>query len=326
MKELRWLLINQLKSLGKKENQSGFTLVELLVALLLAVLVITPLLGFMISILDNDRKEQAKATTEQDIKLALDYIGRDLKQAIYVYDNPGITAIKAQLPTVTDGVPVLVFWKRELLPQSVKATNTQQDDAFVYSLVVYYLISNTNPPAPWSKSARIARFQIRDGVLDKNGQTCTGYGSDKYSSINYPKYCPDQGFKIFDLTQKNKTLIEKMNSWTKLPGAAYTQNPIVLVDYIDQTTIAQAPSTAAPSCPPDFTQVPPNITRTGFYACVDPRGSVNQDDRSIVQVYLRGNALARINPDEAKARYSDGAATYFPSSNIRVEGSSFIFK
>jgi hypothetical protein len=46
----------------------------LLVGLILAFLVITPLLGFMISIMTQDRQEQAKAASEQEIQSALNYI------------------------------------------------------------------------------------------------------------------------------------------------------------------------------------------------------------------------------------------------------------
>ena len=60
---------------------------------------------------------------------------------------------------------------------------------FVYSLVAYYLIKDNN--ATWSNGARIARWQIRDGVkasgftVDNNNQQvangvdCAGY-EEKY--------------------------------------------------------------------------------------------------------------------------------------------------
>jgi type II secretory pathway pseudopilin PulG len=332
MNILRWLLSTQLKPSQKQNQNNGFTLIELLVGMIIAFLVITPLLGFMISILNTDGQEQAKANSEQEIKVALDYITRDLQQAIYIYDATGIACLSgtvdastantcpnastSQLPSPTNRVPVLVFWKRELVSQAITITGTQKDDTFVYSLVAYYLIKDTS--TTWSNAARIGRWQIKDGIPNAAATvTCSGFAAtEKYLP------CPDKGFKPFDLSQKGLTLQGKMNSWTG--GGSYDQVPVVLVDFIDQTTIAQgAPATS--TCSTNFNQVPTaaTIVRSGFYACVN---SVSANNRSAVEVYLRGNAQARlIQNDESKVRYALGKSSYFPTANIKVQGSSFIF-
>ena len=169
--QLDFFIKNHLKQKSSHltNKNSGFTLIELLVAMILAVLVITPLLGFMINILDTDRKEQAKVNSEQEIQIALDYIAQDLQQAIYIYDAKGIKAIKNKLPyrTNTDRAPVLVFWKRQFEEEAITGSFTGTNDSFVYSLVAYYLIqSNTsnNGNKTWSKQFRIARFELKDGV------------------------------------------------------------------------------------------------------------------------------------------------------------------
>ncbi|MEH2210155.1 hormogonium polysaccharide secretion pseudopilin HpsC [Nostoc sp.] len=329
MNILRWLLSTQLKPSHKQNKNSGFTLIELLVAMLIAFLVITPLLSFMIGILNTDGQEQAKANSEQEIKAALDYITRDLQQAIYIYDATGIACLSGtvdtntcpnastnQLPSPTNGVPVIVFWKRELVNQAITITGTQKDDTFVYSLVAYYLIKDTS--TTWSNAARIARWEIKDGVPNSAatvGACGVGFTTEQYLP------CPDKGFKPFDLSQKGITLQAKMNSWTG--GGSYTQDPLVLVDFIDQTTIAQGAPAA--TCSTNFSQVPvaATIARTGFYACIN---SVGTDNRSAAEVYLRGNAQARlIQNDETKVRYAQSKSSYFPSGNIKVQGSSFIF-
>jgi len=71
------------------QKSGGFTLTELLVAMLLVALVLTPLLTFMLNIMDSERKEQAKTTSEQELS-ALDYIAGDLEQAVYIYDDDGL--------------------------------------------------------------------------------------------------------------------------------------------------------------------------------------------------------------------------------------------
>jgi prepilin-type N-terminal cleavage/methylation domain-containing protein len=328
MKTFKWLINVRLKYSNLQTQSSGFTLIELLVAMIIAVLVITPLLGFMINILNTDRQEQVKVTSEQEIQTAIDYITRDLQQALYAYDAKGVDAIKSQLPTVTSGTPILVFWKREFREEGLalqdKDSNNFKDDSFVYSLVAYYLIQDGKEP--WSKAARIARFQIKDGVLAaKNGasKTCTDF-TDKYSD------CPDVGYKFVNLLQKGKTLQEKMNSWTNGGYTDNTPKPVVLVDFVDQTaTTVGAP---AANCPADsasgvkpeikWSQIPASPQMTGFYVCVD---SLAGDNRSVIEVYLRGNALARLNSNGSNINYSQNQASYFPTTSARIQGRSFIF-
>ena len=317
MSILNFQISNQLKRFGFKEQVGGFTLIELLVAMLLAFLVITPLLGFMINILNTDRQEQAKANSEQEIQAALNYITRDLQQAVYIYDDQGIAAIAktdatSQLPPPdSTRVPVLVFWKRQFVNKGLPITATDKDDSFVYSLVAYYLIKDTN--SNWSQAARIARWEIRDGVQDTNATAgvCTGYSDQKYVSGQ----CPSPGFQRFNLDGTG-TLESKMNSWTKT-SAAYTDVPLVLIDFIDQTTTG-APT--ATSCATGLSKVPPTslnaLNMTSFYACVDKANTT-------AQVFLRGNALARLQNNNLN--YTGSQKTYFPTASIRVQGHGYLF-
>ncbi|BAY97874.1 hypothetical protein NIES37_18220 [Tolypothrix tenuis PCC 7101] len=333
MNPIQFLLGIQIKR-NKLLSQGGFTLIELLIGMVIAVLVITPLLGFMINILNSDRQEQAKSTSEQEIQTALDYIARDLQQAVYIYDATGIDAIKTQLPspTATDRVPVLVFWKREFIGQALTAADTNKDDTFVYSLVAYYLIKDTS--STWSQAARIARWQIRDGVLstDASAVTCNGY-SGKYVNSSY---CPGSGFAPFNFDGAG-TIEQKMNNWTRLSSyttttnvngtptttttnVSYSNDPIVLLDYIDQTTTGAPSATCSTG-----TKVPPasfvnanNATSnmTSFYACVDRANTT-------AQVFIRGNALARLQ--STNLAYNASKKNYFPSVNMRVQGRGFLF-
>ncbi len=348
MNAIKFLLGIQIKR-SKLVQERGFTLIELLVAMIIAVLVITPLLGFMINILNTDRQEQAKANSEQEIQTALDYISRDLQQAVYIYDATGIDqqavyiydatgidAIKNQLPSPTadDRVPVVVFWKREFIGQALTAAadndaGSNKDDTFVYSLVAYYLIKDTD--STWSNAARIARWQIRDGVtVNSGGVDCPGY-TGKYVSSTY---CPSSGFAPFNLEGVG-TIEQKMNSWTKLgsytttttnaDGTKTTEtttvtqgSPIVLVDYIDQTTTGAPSATCASGskvAPASFDDRDTG-NMTSFYACVDRANTT-------AQVFLRGNALARLQ--STNLSYADSKKTYFPTANMRVQGRGFLF-
>ncbi|OUL21854.1 hormogonium polysaccharide secretion pseudopilin HpsC [Nostoc sp. 106C] len=311
MRPIKWLLTNQLKYSGVRQKLNGFTLIELLVAMIIAVLVITPLLGFMVNILDNDRKEQAKANTEQEIKESLDYIARDMQQAVYIYDADGIAAIRSQLPKYTQKdqyFPVLVFWKRQFVSGGLTVASGT-DDTFVYSLVAYYLIKDNN--STWSQAARIGRFQISNGY----GQTDTDREDTR-----------DPGFKMFDLSNEGD-LKSKMNQWVKT-NETYTQDILALVDYVDQTTI-DTTTNPEPVCStgqlvPKFSGTgdavaTDNVKTRGFYVCVDSANTV-------AEVYLRGNSLARLQTTNLNFDQSNQSRKiYFPQASIRVQGRGFVF-
>jgi len=328
---LKFILRTQLKRSGIHKTISGFTLIELLVAMILAVLILTPLLTFMVNILDTDSKEQAKAATEQEIKSALDYMSRDLEQAVYIYDADGLTrnsnttdvtqsGIQDQIPPVA-GVPgcnsnnasncqpVLVFWKREFIANSVgvsSPTDTQTDDGFVYALVAYYLITNPNNSisSTWSPSARIGRFEIRGNVNSANANTA---GTNCDPGFNPPPLAE---------TISGAALKDKMDQWTNslgtqcsssvLSSATYTQQIYTLVDYI---------STSSPAVTCSSGQGVGSNT-SGFSACVN---AVNV----LAQLYLRGNAFVRLNNNN-NAQYTSSTSTYFPGASVQVQGRGFL--
>jgi type II secretory pathway pseudopilin PulG len=327
---LRFLLGMQLKHSKFVQQVNGFTLIELLVALLLAFLVLTPLLGFMVNILSTDQKEQAKANSEQEIQTAVNYIANDLQQAVYIYDGAALTAnantsptssgIQDQIPPVKKaGIcdssnttvtckPILVFWKRKFIQRATTST----DDAFVYSLVGYYLIKDTSTNTTWSKAARITRFEISDGVLASGGVSCgNDYPNDKYLDTNH---CPDKGFQRFNLNLPGAAgITQQMNSW-KTVSSAYTQQPLVLIDFIDQTSIPTILTDPTyPTCP---TGTLSKGSFMGFYACIDTPNTT-------AQVFLRGNALARLQ--NSNFDYSSTNQTYFPTASVRVQGRGYLF-
>ncbi|MEP0871639.1 hormogonium polysaccharide secretion pseudopilin HpsC [Trichocoleus desertorum AS-A10] len=295
-----------------RSKTSGFTLIELLVAMIISAIVLSALLSFMVDILRTDRREQAKSTSEQELQAALDYITRDLQQAVYIYDATGVGAIRSQLPepSATDKMPVLVFWKREFL-QNARPVSTGFDDQFVYSLVSYYLIKDSScQSSPWSCTARIGRFQIKDGISTESG----------YLSA----YQPDAGFKLFSIGSSDG-ISTAMNQWTK--NGTYSTGIDTLVDFVDHTLATTSPGALNPVCPPNTQQVPQysgsggsvavDALKTGsFYACVD-------SSKTIAKVYLRGNAFARtLNKSQManRAQYRQPLSPFFPSASAQVQG------
>jgi type II secretory pathway pseudopilin PulG len=330
LKTTNFLLQGWMKFSTRKNRDHGFTLVELLIGLVMAFLVLTPLFGLMISIMNTDEKEQAKTTSEQELQTAIDFITRDLQKAVYIYDSQGVTnnyntiaansGIKDSLPTVTGGVPILVFWKQEVVSNVIPTTGPN-DDASVYSLVAYYLINS--PSTIWSNTARIARWQIKDGVRSPSdsGVTCNSSYNTSIKFVDADN-CPSPGFKPFDLV---------MNQWQR--SGSFTNVPQVLVDFIDQTPRDQTNvPNIIPSCAQDDNQSSVTITpissttMTSFYACVSNYADPTNQGQviSTAQIFIRGNALARIQTSNID--YKDKSQqTYFPtvSAIIQARGSLY---
>jgi prepilin-type N-terminal cleavage/methylation domain-containing protein len=359
MRTLKFILAAWLKRSSKATRKAGgFTLIELLAAMVLAALVIAPLLGFLVNLMQTDRQEQAKTNSEQELQAAMDYITRDLQQAVYIYDQKGLAILTggtdngdgtasggyatstcpgstpsagcSQIPASDDQVPVLVFWKRKLLPKSLPPNGTivcssdpdKCNDAFVYSLVAYYLTKDTNQPPTWSTTAQIRRFEIQDAVKRPDGTAI----DDTPGSTSVSR---DRGFKLFDLGQSGD-LTTKMNRWTK-GDEAYEKKPEVLIDYVDQSTEDVSSSDGVPSedCPedtdptgdtdpewtkvPDYSLVASQFQTNSFYACV-------YSSKITARVFIRGNALARIREKNNPPTYSSQASAYFPRARIEVTG------
>ena len=364
MKTLLRLLLktqHQRNRSGQAQTEKGMTLVELLVGAIMAFLIITPMLSFVVDMLNTDRREQVKSNTEQDIQAAVDFIAQDLSQAIYIYDNnPATTTTGTTTPTGIPALlagnfipppnatqtPILVFWKRQLLNNSLplaagaqpnSCTQTQTgantcNDTYVLALVAYYQVREANSNSIWCQPSgapcptRIVRYQIQDGLrdpsltnLDPSKNYFTGVSpSQQRSPAFFAGALNQAGFDISNPTQNVTT------------GAANFGNPEVLVNYIDHS-----PPTGTPIDPAECQKALGNpTTQTGttttpiaeatlkltdiastpntnsFYACVDTA-------RNLARVTLRGNSLRRLQTD---ATYDANKSAFFPTASVQVQG------
>jgi prepilin-type N-terminal cleavage/methylation domain-containing protein len=291
---------------SKNVKTAGFTLLELLVALIIASLIISSLLYLVVDILLIDNREAARNETQQEMQMALNFITNELREAVYVYDgnclktggqgNAGdanyCPGLLTYLPTFTNQTPILAFWKPEKIADnqmpdctSVDTTKQQEcNDLLVkrrtYTLVVY-LQSTANSDNTWKGKSRITRYALH-----------------KYSDIS----SLTQSTGYVDPSQENSTTFQtwpvKPQDGTPLQTGSPLTTTDVLVDFVDDPN---ATGVTVPAC--DSTKVPsPKSTATtassnSFFACISsvvpttttvittPSG-VNQD----VVLYLRGNA------------------------------------
>ncbi|MEP6514650.1 hormogonium polysaccharide secretion pseudopilin HpsC [Microcoleus vaginatus] len=335
MKTLLRLLLktqHQRNRSGPDQTEKGMTLVELLVGAIMAFLIITPMLGFVVDMLNTDRREQVKSNTEQDLQAAVDFIAQDLSQAIYIYDGKGINAIRSQLPNNgdTNKVPILVFWKRQLIKNSIPvdaSTLKPKDcsantcnDTYLRSLVAYYHFKD--PDNTWCQPSgnpndcptRIARYEITDGV--KNPLTQAYYKQDDSETTKEQR--KDSVFnEKFDFSKPTLEV-------TDLTMGSNFPDPQVLVNYIDHSTgnVPQPPDckialgvvdpTAAGSTPINASDLRITDGSThSFYACVDT-------SKNLARVTIRGNSLRRLQPNDTA--YNPNKSAFFPTATVQVKG------
>lgn len=340
-------LLRQFFQRRRFKKNFGFTLIELLIGMVLAFLVIAPMLGFMVNLLDSDNREQAKATTEQEVQAGLDYIARDLQQAIYIYGVKALTknsgtdgGIKDQIPPVKTAsscsdvnkcIPILAFWKRQLVQEVDGLAGV---NPYVYSLVVYYQIIGNQGSNIWSNSSRIGRFEIRDGVRISPPPVAP---ADPYYKGGSSELNADDGFAMFVIDRNIGSLDTNMNNW-KTGDDAYKAPVATLIDYIDQSEW-QSNSTSStasgglqcplnPSTGEPLERIPNGDSKfgttssvKGFYSCVN-------SSLWVAQVFMRGNAMFRFkancDPTKAECQYSENNRTFFPRSTVQVRGQGFL--
>ncbi|WP_445250436.1 hormogonium polysaccharide secretion pseudopilin HpsC, partial [Microcoleus sp. OTE_8_concoct_300] len=358
MKNLLRLLLksqHQRNRSGPAQTDKGMTLVELLVGAIMAFLIITPMLGFVVDMLNTDRREQVKSNTEQDIQAAVDFIAQDLSQAIYIYDNSAdgvpklLTGNFIPSAAATKGTPILVFWKRQQLknslpimankkPKDCDPTNTALkgpsacNDTYVLSLVAYYQVSGE--PGIWCQPSgapcptRIVRYQIQDGLRDPNNSTDTDPAKRYFAPAELKN--PDtqkrsDAFNIGTISQAGFDISKPTENVTK-PGVNWDP-PDVLVNYIDHgtnplfkgnecTTALGNPTTQTGTTTSPILENTLKVTDTikninSFYACVDTA-------RNIARVTIRGNSLRRLQPNDTD--YKAEKSAYFPTASVQVQG------
>jgi hypothetical protein len=355
MKTLLRLLVKSQHSRnrsGPDQTEKGMTLVELLVGSIMAFLIITPMLGFVVDMLNTDRREQVKSNTEQDIQAAVDFIAQDLSQAIYIYDNnpaptntvtttaTGIPALVGKFipPADQTQTPILVFWKRRQITNAVPVngltsqpqeceldakpgTKGECNDAYVLSLVAYYQVKE--PQNTWCQPSggtcptRIARYEISDGV--KNPSSPDPNKPYYYTPDKNNKYAPHPAFnKEFDISKPTENVTLGTNDF---------RNPEVLVNYIDHSPKQLAVDECQKALGTPKTQIglaaPKDVPEDTLKVTDPSTQSTNSfyacvdNAQNLARVTIRGNSLRRIQTD---ANYDPKKAAYFPTASVQVQG------
>ncbi|NJR49725.1 MAG: prepilin-type N-terminal cleavage/methylation domain-containing protein [Leptolyngbyaceae cyanobacterium CSU_1_3] len=288
-----WFFPKRSRKRFTKEFTKGFTLVELLVALFIGGVIVTLLLFTVVQLLQTNQREAARSDTQREMQMALDYISRDLREAVYVYDanclatptnfNPAtlntcpglLPYLPADIATNAENLPVLAFWRVDALPQPLLDRCENNANAFsstdrnavlppaiqgvpcissqMYTLVVYSL--NWRAEEEWRGKARIRRYQIPQFVYNPPGSP-----PDTTLGWYYPAG-QDTDFSRWPLKKTlgldgNPVNLQLPPSGRGAPVVNLTTPNQVLVDFVDKDGVKFAADTACPR-PNNITDPPP---------------------------------------------------------------------
>jgi prepilin-type N-terminal cleavage/methylation domain-containing protein len=285
------------------QPESGFTLPELLMAILVGGMVTYGMLALVVSLLGTERQETAKSQVQQEMNQALDYIASEIQQAVYIYREDNFPPLAA-LNLGANVQPVIAFWKAtpiqgDDLDDFLKGvgdppcpTNHPNPDCSVvltnlqtFNLVIYGV--QENPPGEiWQEGAsRIIRYELKQYRNFENLDQTAAYIPPNFSDPNW---------------EPNGTI-----NWNN-PGTFRA----VLVDGLDSHDVNE-PDRCSPNLPV-YTLATPltDQPNNSFYACV--RGFNTEVSQDAI-LFLRGNAAMRAGQPNSRN------TAYLPSFERRVQ-------
>ncbi len=278
--------------------------------MIVASIVVSGLLYLVVELLQIDRRESTLTRVQQDMQRAIDYIADDIKEAVYIYDDP--SSVRSQLSDLPIGaVPILAFWRPDAINTNIPDCTTWgaltstfaecevlEIRQSAYSLIVY-LQKARDTNANWPGKSRIIRYEL-DKYQDLATLTLTpGYRDPAADGIDF-------------------------STWSS-SGTTTQGSKAVLVDFVDDSTAThnKAPLSDSPACSSlgaGYKVVPSTATistATSFFGCIkDPApelsestGNGNQD----AYLFLRGSIDGA---DGAVNAFSDDSS--LPTLETRV--------
>jgi|GEM_PF-1858591 len=268
-------------SYSRQSSSAGFTLTEVLISAVIAVIAILGSLTIATQMVEADRKDFGRTEVQRDMSQALDYMSTELREAIYVYEgeclNGPISATSclrrnaASLPSLaatlglpltgaTAVTPVLAFWKLEQVPYVDNPSTAAQN----------LPTANCSTLTPMAKIGECTALK-----LARNAYTLVVYAVRQNSQgpwrgptqiVRYQlrQYNSDSLFTLalnFDILDSTGRDISPPTApfvnWICATGGApcAAPSPNVLVDFVDNDAVVPAINTAnqpAGFCPPNF--------------------------------------------------------------------------
>jgi len=277
------------------QKNAGYTIMELLSVIMISSIIGGAIMTSMTQLWRSDETEIILTQTDGEMQSALEYLTKDLKEAVFVYEDTTqlFDPAKKYIPTGsqlgldTNTKPIFAFWTAKIipdedLPSTCASDNIECNNLLVrrmaYSLVVYY-------QEPYT--------------MNKNGQT---YQKSRLHRYELPKYSDSKTLTksngFVDPGEENNFLIWPLNGngsvnlQTIEPATTGKSAAMLLVDYVDNP--AKTNVVNLPNCPDEnYNRLPSDAaTNNSFFICVRKTGEEVGKKQDIF-LYLRGNPVGR---------------------------------
>jgi len=322
----------RLRLFSKGRKSAGFTLIELLVAMVIASIITSILLFLVVQLLQTSQRESARSDTQREMQMALDYIGRDVREAVYVYDGKCLVSSpptdgsctgllkpgslpNAILPGANNNLPVLAFWRVDPLQNAPKIDDLCKANAGAFSEKTgaaqdAALLPIKGIPCVSRRMYTLVVYSLNwnadPAKADKpwNGRArITRYQMPQYSysALTADATTPgwlfpasgDVSFMSWPLDAKGE------NALTRGTPTSNIGNTQVLVDFVDQKGLSTSagdvvcPAPVATATTPGYVLTPTSASNNrGFYVCVKGAESKGNLNQE-VSIFLQGNAAGR---------------------------------
>ncbi|MCL1471497.1 PilW family protein [Argonema antarcticum] len=298
----RLIAANKKLRIGNLKN-SGFTILELLVAVVISTVVMIALVDMITDLLRSDRTEFGRNETQREMQMAVDMMVSDLREAAYVYSGKeinqprtqtngvSIPALKNYLPAFsTPNVePVLVFWKVDPVPYNQtdppipsctgfadgtpkrQECNLLQIKRRSYTLVAYLFAPNQPNDDKWKGKSRLMRYEVRKYQNIAALEQSTGYLDPTTQNVSFQTWPlqgdgltpPGGGARLPDTPAHRPVLVDFVD-YSRIIVSGTPQS-------IEQINDQPCPDPSAASTEDNHSRVPENRdTYNSFFVCVSP--------------------------------------------------------
>lgn len=312
--------------LKSRKKSRGFTLIELLVTLIVGSIIVGGLLYLVIELLQINRREEVLTRTQQDMQRALDYISRDVREAVYVYSQPNavvdpdtknpdptdtlLAQLTGSLPTGAE--PILAFWRFDPVDVGQITTaacnsketecNTLRVRQGTYTLVLYLQQQNAANDI-WGGKSRILRYELSKYSNLSTLQQRKGYSDPGGNCNSFRHWSKPPGRDTGDPCDPGNT-------------GTPASSVLVLTDYVNRPDTP----TAQTLCPTGYIQTP--AIPKSFHVCVSSgtatpgAAGANQ----VVRVYLQGSVYEPNNQTSPLGFLAQASSLPTLESEILVRG------
>lgn len=326
----RFLRQTSVGKLAGQQPQLGFTLLELLIALLIGSVIMSGLMFLVTEMLRIERRETAVDNTQRDMKRAMEYIATDVAEAVYIYvpdpadgwaDAIDELVGRPNSFTSTDNL-VLAFWRPDFVededlpdrPTCLALSDPQQRTdclnliarrAF-YSLIVYEVVPNDGNGV-WQGQARLVRYRLPK-YRETDPDLVEGYAGSG-AIVNEP------GFDTADWLDPDENQPDDTLTIAAIRNSLQVQSD-VLVDFLADPADPNIPEDTDCGGNPDLIRIPEDAAASrSFFTCVrnpqvtvlnnageevlDASGDpVTRSENQNLELFLRGDFTPFVRPGE----------------------------